>query len=283
MSDSTPAGWQPDPTGRHGHRYWDGTAWTDNVADAGVSGTDPFTPTAAPDATVADTPTVSTAPPPAPDATAARSTTPAAPVGNGGGRSKKGLMIGGGLLALIAIAVGVLLLSGGDDNDDEVRTDLIGALTNPSLGDLSRADAACVADEVMGDIELDVLTEIDYTSNDVPDAVQIALIDAYEACGVVAGGGSEEPTSTTEGAVEEPTTTTEATPSDGGPTEGVISSEYLEQLATSLGLSREQAQCLADRLTEAFSSGEITEEQAATEYLDYFADCDISLGDVGAN
>ena len=41
MSDSA-AGWQPDPTGKHDHRYWDGTGWTDNVADGGVAGTDPY-------------------------------------------------------------------------------------------------------------------------------------------------------------------------------------------------------------------------------------------------
>lgn len=41
MTDSSP-GWQPDPTGRHDHRYWDGTQWTDNVADAGVAATDPY-------------------------------------------------------------------------------------------------------------------------------------------------------------------------------------------------------------------------------------------------
>jgi hypothetical protein len=40
---STPASWQPDPTGRHQHRYWDGTAWTEHVADAGVAATDPPT------------------------------------------------------------------------------------------------------------------------------------------------------------------------------------------------------------------------------------------------
>lgn len=50
MSDS-PAGWHPDPRGRHEHRYWDGTQWTDHVADAGVMATDPVaevTPVAAP-------------------------------------------------------------------------------------------------------------------------------------------------------------------------------------------------------------------------------------------
>jgi hypothetical protein len=38
---TTPAGWHPDPSGRHQHRYWDGSAWTEHVADNGVSGTDP--------------------------------------------------------------------------------------------------------------------------------------------------------------------------------------------------------------------------------------------------
>lgn len=32
--------WYEDPTGRHQYRYWDGTAWTDHVADAGVPGVD---------------------------------------------------------------------------------------------------------------------------------------------------------------------------------------------------------------------------------------------------
>lgn len=34
--------WQPDPTGRHQYRYWDGSTWTDHVADDGVATSDPF-------------------------------------------------------------------------------------------------------------------------------------------------------------------------------------------------------------------------------------------------
>ena len=34
-------GWQPDPTGRHEYRYWDGTNWSDDVSDGGVTATDP--------------------------------------------------------------------------------------------------------------------------------------------------------------------------------------------------------------------------------------------------
>ena len=35
------AGWHPDPAGRHQQRWWDGSAWTDQVADDGAVSTDP--------------------------------------------------------------------------------------------------------------------------------------------------------------------------------------------------------------------------------------------------
>jgi hypothetical protein len=35
-----PAGWYPDPTGRHHHRWWDGSGWTTSVADNGVTTVD---------------------------------------------------------------------------------------------------------------------------------------------------------------------------------------------------------------------------------------------------
>lgn len=44
MSDAndTPA-WRPDPTGRHAQRWFDGSTWTDHVADAhGTTATDPY-------------------------------------------------------------------------------------------------------------------------------------------------------------------------------------------------------------------------------------------------
>jgi hypothetical protein len=39
---SIPPAWHPDPTGRHDHRWWDGTRWTEHVADAGVASVDPL-------------------------------------------------------------------------------------------------------------------------------------------------------------------------------------------------------------------------------------------------
>ena len=37
-----PAGWHPDPHGRHQLRYWDGNGWTDHVSDGGVQTVDPL-------------------------------------------------------------------------------------------------------------------------------------------------------------------------------------------------------------------------------------------------
>ena len=34
--------WEPDPTGRHQYRWWDGEEWTDQVADDGIQSVDPI-------------------------------------------------------------------------------------------------------------------------------------------------------------------------------------------------------------------------------------------------
>ncbi len=40
MSMTSPPAWLADPTGRHQHRYWDGSLWTDHVSDHGVVSSD---------------------------------------------------------------------------------------------------------------------------------------------------------------------------------------------------------------------------------------------------
>jgi uncharacterized protein YxjI len=49
---SQPADWYPDPSGRHEHRYWDGSRWTEHVASHGRQTTD-FDATSMPPPTVA--------------------------------------------------------------------------------------------------------------------------------------------------------------------------------------------------------------------------------------
>lgn len=40
--------WQPDPSGRHQYRWWDGKEWTDIVADGGEESRDPMPPSGGP-------------------------------------------------------------------------------------------------------------------------------------------------------------------------------------------------------------------------------------------
>ncbi len=42
------ANWYPDPGGKHEHRYWDGTKWTDNVSNHGRQAVDPLVGTYVP-------------------------------------------------------------------------------------------------------------------------------------------------------------------------------------------------------------------------------------------
>lgn len=51
---SSPAAWHTDPTGKHDHRWWDGTKWTEHVADAGESKIDHLAPGEAPPAPAGD-------------------------------------------------------------------------------------------------------------------------------------------------------------------------------------------------------------------------------------
>lgn len=39
---ATKPDWYDDPTGRHQHRYWDGSVWTADVADSGRTSVDPL-------------------------------------------------------------------------------------------------------------------------------------------------------------------------------------------------------------------------------------------------
>ena len=42
VAESNPARWAADPHGRHELRYWNGTAWTDDVSDRGVVSNETF-------------------------------------------------------------------------------------------------------------------------------------------------------------------------------------------------------------------------------------------------
>lgn len=128
--------WQPDPTGRHQYRWWDGERWTDNVSDAGQTSVDPVGappeesaagagagPAGEPTAAM---PPVAPVPPPGAGAGPQPGMTAGGPPA--GGPPPSGAQEGGGpnkgLIAVIAVVVaaliggGAFLLLGGDDDDD---------------------------------------------------------------------------------------------------------------------------------------------------------------------
>lgn len=90
--NQTEAGWYTDPAGQNTHRYWDGTAWTDHVADNGVTSTSPL-------------PDASRAIPPAP---ATREQVPPPPTVLVTQSSKSGGF--GALLAAIVVLIAVVAL-----------------------------------------------------------------------------------------------------------------------------------------------------------------------------
>lgn len=85
---TNPAGWFPDPEGRHEYRYWDGAIWTAEVSDAGTVGTDPLGGQTAPVAAA------------------------------GGGGSKATVIVIAVVVALVAAAAAFFLLGGDDDGGE---------------------------------------------------------------------------------------------------------------------------------------------------------------------
>lgn len=61
--------------------------------------------------------------------------------------------------------------------------------------------------------------------------------------------------------------------------------DFEDQIAdayeTSLGLSREKAECLAGKISEAVESGDLNEEEAMSEIFEYLSDCDIDMSEIG--
>jgi hypothetical protein len=130
------AGWQPDPDGRHEYRYWDGTAWTDQVSDGGMVSTDPPgpAPTAAvPPVTPSPADTTTSIPTAAPPGGVYAPGDPYA-TGMPGAVPPQKSKVPVGLLALIGLVVAAIVAAvvifalggddgGGDGNDVAATSD----------------------------------------------------------------------------------------------------------------------------------------------------------------
>lgn len=160
--------WQPDPFGRHQHRWWDGTSWTDQVSDDGVTSVDP-PGDAAPGAGTppAEAPPTGT---PGPGAAA----TPA----SGGSSNVVGFAIGAVVL-LVLLAGAAYLLLGGDD-DGPSAAELADVFEEDGM---DRESAECMGRELEGVFSADRIRELERDSDATPTMEEsTAILSATGEC-----------------------------------------------------------------------------------------------------
>ncbi len=156
------AGWNPDPTGRHEYRYWDGGTWTADVSDNGVASVDPVDapgaiggdPTARIDATQQYAPQPGGfGPQPGPQPggygpsypSGSGQFPPAQPARSG---PSTGLLVGLAAVAVALIAgIAFALTSGGDDGDD-TATDETSNTEDTATDDTSADDLDVDLDDI---------------------------------------------------------------------------------------------------------------------------------------
>lgn len=132
-----PANWYPDPTGRHGQRYWDGEQWTEHVFTDGVQGLDPLELAAAEQAQASDAD--------ADDITHDQTGDEAAPATAAGGDEQP---------ARVEEASG-LFADAGDAVPDEAATGTAGEESTWTPQDQTQTSAQADAEEVAPEVEAD--------------------------------------------------------------------------------------------------------------------------------
>jgi hypothetical protein len=220
-------GWNPDPTGRHEYRYWDGGNWTDDVSDNGVTSVDPVAGgAAAPGLGGAPTATGPTTQQYVPQAGGgippqdggynpygSGQLPPARPARSG---PSTGLIVG---LAAVAVAVIVglafILTSGGDDDGDDTAADDIASseTTEPggdaADGDTGLGDLGDLGDlgENGEDVSTDGIVELiasgieleaeGLVTHEQAVCAAQAMVDHFGVEGLIeAGGSGEDPLAT---------------------------------------------------------------------------------------
>lgn len=162
------AGWKPDPAGRHQYRYWDGTAWTDQVSDDGAISSDPM------DASATSAPTAATGPA---GFAAASAPPPGATGAPGRGAGSKVPLIVGGVVLVALIAAAAFFLTRDDDVDG---ADLAEAFREQGM---PAEQADCYARELDGVFTESRIRALDEGAEPT-DEESAALFGAIGECGI---------------------------------------------------------------------------------------------------
>ena len=280
MTDTT-GSWQPDPHGRHQYRYWDGSAWTDQVADDGVTAVDAPDPGGAPPPSGADVPADGTAGEPADgtagepaDGTAGEPTAPTpvaptttsswgapptdpgattsmpvgAPLGDPNVPAEAPKKGSGNTPALIIGGILLLALLGagawlifGGNDDDDLRAELIADLEDEGA---SREDAECVVDAMGEDIGYDRMRELNDDDSDATPEELSTVLEAVSTCDADLFGVGEETTDTT----TDDDDTTDTTDGIGG--NQALMDLFIQGVMQGSDLSEEQARCFSEEFLQ---------------------------------
>jgi hypothetical protein len=311
VTDTT-GSWQPDPHGRHQYRYWDGTSWTDQVADDGVTAVDPPDPGGAPPPSEgsadapADTPADATPGEPTPPAPADPTTTSSwgapptdpgattsmplgAPVGDPAapadapkkGSGNKPALIIGGILLLALLGAGAWLIFGGSD-DDDLRDELIADMMDEGA---SREEAECVVDALGDEIGYDRMRELDNDDSEMSAEEMSAVLEAVTSCGADLFGLGEETTDTT----TDDDDTTDTTEGIGG--NQALMDLFIQGVMQGSDLSEEQARCFSEEflqnsgvdLAELMENPDdiASDPDVMRSMIDIFETCDIDPSAMG--
>ena len=152
--------WEPDPTGRHQYRWWDGEVWTDQVADDGVQAVDAISDSEA-NLPFGALPSV---PPPPPGPGDSGITSPSGRIAIIAGRPRLlasplrrlGARIIDSIILLVPslIIVGIALSS---DNDDQNLGRLLGlSLVGALIGFLYEVTLVAIKGQTLGKMATDI-------------------------------------------------------------------------------------------------------------------------------
>jgi hypothetical protein len=162
-------GWYPDPMGRHEYRYWDGTRWTEQIADQSVPGMDPLEAATSP----AGAPTGAMTAPSAAVAPIAQVAEPP----HGGG-TKRTLVVVIVALVVVALAVTTVVVVASNDSAREypkfcATASKLDAISGDSASVVQNAQ---VVVQVLDEIEKLPVSQVPAGASDSAKELRLQLI-----------------------------------------------------------------------------------------------------------
>lgn len=207
---------------------------------------------------------------------------PAVEGSDGNDGSKRRLLIGVGVLAVVAVLIAVFAL-GGDDSEEDLAAVIADQIRDGGQSGLDEDEATCLAEELISEMGADKLDGVDFTAEEPPEELaeelNQAFVQAIPECDIDLSGEGNEGGETT-GTVDDGRVDggTEMTIEPG--TSDEFRDRLTNQFSDSMGVTDDQAACLANSMADAIEAGELDEEESFNQFFEYLDGCNISVSDL---